>query len=73
MPIKEKIKYEISTQDRCDRCSAQAYVVARTRSGNLFFCGHHYKKHENALNSWAEEIIDEREKLEENKLIGSQN
>jgi hypothetical protein len=73
MPVKEKEKYEITVQDRCDRCSAQAYVLARSEKGDLFFCGHHYKKHEEAVKSWAEEVIDEREKLEENKLIGSQN
>jgi len=34
------------------------------------FCGHHYVKNEKALKDFAYEIVDEREKLIENKLIG---
>ena len=34
------------------------------------FCGHHYNKNEAALVNFAYEVIDERDKLIENKLIG---
>jgi hypothetical protein len=66
---KEEIKYELTTLDRCDRCSAQAYVKAVGVSGELYFCGHHFAGMEESLSKWAFEIIDERDRLNQNKLI----
>jgi hypothetical protein len=66
---KEEIKYELTTLDRCDRCSAQAYVKAVGVSGELYFCGHHFAGMEDSLSKWAFEIIDERDRLNQNKLI----
>jgi hypothetical protein len=66
---KEEIKYELTALDRCDRCSAQAYVKAVGVSGELYFCGHHFAGMEDSLSKWAFEIIDERDKLNQNKLI----
>lgn len=67
--IKEKVQYLLTAVDRCDRCSAQAYVKATGVSGELYFCGHHFAGMEEALSKWAFEIIDEREKLVQNKLV----
>ena len=53
----------MNTQDRCDRCNAQAYVWVNGVAGDLMFCRHHFNKHEEALRSYAFEIIDESEKL----------
>ena len=66
---KEEIKYELTALDRCDRCSAQAYVKAVGVSGELYFCGHHFAGMEENLSNWAFEIIDERDRLNQNKLI----
>jgi hypothetical protein len=66
---KEEIKYELTALDRCDRCSAQAYVKAVGVSGELYFCGHHFAGMEDSLSKWAFEIIDERDRLNQNKLI----
>ena len=73
--IKEEIKvtYQLTAFDRCDRCQSQAYVKATGVNGELLFCGHHYAKAESKISEWAFEIIDEREKLVENKLKGSAN
>jgi len=60
---KEKIQYYLTALDRCDRCSAQAYVRATGVSGELYFCGHHFAGMEESLSKWAFEIIDERDKL----------
>lgn len=50
--------------DRCDRCGAQAYVRVRLASGGeLLFCGHHAKEHEEALRQVAVDIHDETERL----------
>lgn len=67
----------LSASDRCDAdCSAQAYVKATGVSGELFFCGHHYEKIVNnaigydKMMKFAYEILDERERLIENKSQG---
>jgi len=70
----EEVKsYVLGPQDRCDSCSAEALVWVNGVAGELFFCGHHYNKHEEKLKDYAFEIVDEREKLIQNKLIGSEN
>lgn len=67
-------EWVLSVADRCDSCGAQAYVQVRGISGELMFCGHHYDKAKgDKLNNFAFETIDEREKLIENRLIGSDN
>lgn len=60
---KEEIQYYLTALDRCDRCSAQAYVRATGVSGELYFCGHHFAGMEESLSKWAFEIIDERDRL----------
>jgi hypothetical protein len=70
---KEKVEYTLTALDRCDRCNAQALVSAKGVNGELLFCGHHYQRYEQSLSNWAYEIIDEREKLVQNKLQGSSN
>ena len=40
----------LSATDRCDRCSAQAYVrVVLPGGADLLFCGHHWSRNEAAL------------------------
>ena len=69
----KEIIYVLTAIDRCDSCSAQALVWVKGVMGELMFCGHHYAKNEKALINFSYEIIDEREKIKENKLIGSHN
>lgn len=68
----EKI-YQLTAFDRCDRCGVQAWVKASGVNGQLLFCSHHYNKSKEKIQEWAYEIIDERERLVENKLKGSTN
>lgn len=69
----------LNLQDRCDRCSAQAFVKVVGVTGDLLFCGHHYNSiMDNAIGydammKFAYEIVDEREKLIENRLTGGHN
>ena len=70
----------LDATDRCDRCSAQAYVkVIGKNASDLLFCGHHYNKAmDNAIGydsmmKFALEIVDERERLIENRQVGSEN
>ena len=72
----EKI-WLLDATDRCDRCGAQAYVkVIGKNNSDLLFCGHHYNKAiDNAVGydnmmKFVLEIIDERERLVENKTKG---
>jgi hypothetical protein len=45
--------------DRCDRCGAQARVRVVLAAGDLLFCAHHAKAHENKLRAEAVEYVDE--------------
>jgi hypothetical protein len=69
-------EFKLTANDRCDSCGAQAYVQVVGVSGDLLFCGHHYNKIvDNAVGydkimKFAYNIIDERERLVENKTKG---
>lgn len=73
----ETKEYVLKATDRCDEgmCYAQAYVRLLAPDGFLDFCGHHYQRHLSlgAGPKFEEifyEIIDERERLVENRLQG---
>jgi len=72
----DKKEWVLKAIDRCDKCNAQAYVMVKGITGELMFCGHHYEKIMNDKDGYNKmmgfmlEIIDERDKLIENKLIG---
>ena len=75
--IKDQKEWTLTANDRCDAdCSAQAFVKVVGVSGELFFCSHHYNNISNNamgyhnLEKFAYQIIDEREKLNENRLVG---
>jgi len=68
--LEDKKEYILTLNDRCDQCSAAALVIVKGVTGELMFCGHHYAKNESALSKFAYETIDEREKIQENRLIG---
>ena len=53
-------KFDLSKADRCDRCTAQAFVVARQDGMMLLFCGHHYARNEVALDEQGFTIDDFR-------------
>lgn len=60
----EVVERTLTTADRCDRCNSQAYVcVTMPSTLDLFFCLHHFRKHETKLRSQALFILDESEKL----------
>jgi hypothetical protein len=66
----------LGPKDRCDSCNAEALVSVKGVSGELLFCGHHYNKIMNdkigyeKMMAFMYEIIDERDKLIENKAKG---
>ena len=76
--IKDEVKkeWQLSPKDRCDTCSAEALVQVTGLNGDLMFCGHHYNKIMNnpegykKMMSFMITIIDERDKLIENKAKG---
>lgn len=49
---------ELNAQDRCDSCSAAAQIRATLLNGELLFCGHHARKHHEALVKVALTIYD---------------
>lgn len=75
--VTDQQEWTLTNNDRCDaECSAQAFVKAVGVYGELLFCSHHYNKIvDNAigydkLSKFAYQIIDERERLVENRLMG---
>jgi len=63
----------LTLEDRCDakQCGAAALVKVTGVSGELYFCGHHYKNIENSetLKDFAFDIVDERWTMQgENRL-----
>lgn len=79
MGTEEKVedrKWLLTAQDRCDRCSSQAYVSVTGVNGELMFCGHHYGEIMNDVEgsrkmmAYAYSVLDEREKLIENRSKG---
>ena len=47
----------LTAEDRCDRCSAAAKVVILLPSGGeLTFCGHHWRRHDERLREIGAEI-----------------
>jgi hypothetical protein len=75
----EQKEYILRAIDRCDKCGAQAYVQIKGSTGDLLFCGHHYDKIMNDPDAYTKmmafmlEVVDERERLNENRAIGSAN
>jgi hypothetical protein len=60
----------LTAADRCDRCSAQAYVRATLHAGGeLLFCAHHGREHIPALAGLAD-IHDESDRLMEPSSVG---
>ena len=41
--------YEVRDAARCDRCGARAVAVSHHGSVDLGWCGHHLRKHADAL------------------------
>jgi len=75
--VKDKIEWTLNANDRCDAsCSAQAFVKIVGVNGELLLCSHHYNNISNNavgyanLEKFAYQIIDERERLIENRLTG---
>jgi hypothetical protein len=74
-PTKDQ-EWTLTPVDRCDSCAAEALVKVAGINGELLFCGHHYNKIMNnpegykKMMSFAITVIDERDKLIENKAKG---
>jgi len=74
--VDEVKEWILNPKDRCDSCNAEALVKVTGMSGDLMFCGHHYNKimampdGYNSMMSFMISIVDEREKLVENRAKG---
>jgi len=63
MEVMEAVERQLKIADRCDRCAAQAFILVKGVSGELYFCGHHYASNEEALIKFSYEVVDEREHI----------
>jgi ribosomal protein S27AE len=48
------------THDRCDKCGAEAFIIASKDEFELLFCGHHGAAHWKALEGTGWSIDDHR-------------
>ncbi|MGX5695341.1 DUF7455 domain-containing protein [Agromyces soli] len=55
--------YELTALDRCDACGAQAYIRVVVANGELLFCSHHGRKHQEKLSQIAQSWHDESSRL----------
>lgn len=62
-------EWVMDARDRCDACGSQAYYLVKLLEGELYFCRHHFLKHEETLTKISYEIIDESIKLEPQKVL----
>ena len=75
-PSVQEKEYVLKAIDRCDKCAAQAYVQVKGSTGDLMFCGHHYEKIMNNPDAYTKmmafmlEVVDERDRLVENRAQG---
>jgi hypothetical protein len=54
----------LTTNDRCDRCGAQAYLHVELHSGgDLLFCGQHARQYGAALSTIAATVHDQTGRL----------
>ncbi len=56
-------RHELTAEDRCDSCGAQAYVRVTMATGQLLFCAHHAARFKDKLSSSALEWHDESSRL----------
>ncbi|WP_150306412.1 DUF7455 domain-containing protein [Planctomonas psychrotolerans] len=61
--VDEMHSHQLTAADRCDSCGAQAYIRVVVSSGELLFCAHHGKKHQEKLSSIATSWHDESARL----------
>lgn len=55
---------EFTAEDRCDRCGAQAYTLAKhDQFGELMFCLHHRREHYDNLLDEGWEVVDDYEAM----------
>ena len=54
----------LTALDRCDRCGAQAYLRVELAGGELLFCAHHAREHDDKIQEVAVKVHDETHKLE---------
>jgi hypothetical protein len=72
-------KWVLKATDRCDSCTSEALVQVTGLNGDLLFCGHHYNKIMNSADGYKKmmsfmiSVIDERDKLIENKSKEASN
>lgn len=59
----EQEEFELTANDRCDICSAQAYVRVEMAIGDLMFCAHHANEKRAELEPLAVSWHDESAKL----------
>ena len=56
--VTTEVNRQLTAQDRCDACSADAQVIVTFLNGELMFCGHHAKDKADSLKLKSVNIFD---------------
>lgn len=66
------MEVQLKAADRCDYCGAQAFVRAVfAGGGDLLFCGHHGREHNDALQKVALKIFDYTHTINEKPSVSA--
>lgn len=55
--------------DRCDRCGAEAFILAVKADKALYFCGHHGRKNLDAIVIQNWQVLDDTDKINETPSV----
>jgi hypothetical protein len=56
--IPDTVAAVLAVADRCDRCGARATAhVTLVGGGELYFCGHHARRYDDALRAVDAEVV----------------
>lgn len=61
----------VSTFFRCDSCQAQAFVAASKGELMLLFCGHHFRRHEDAMVTDGWSLVDNTHRINRNSSVSA--
>ena len=62
---------DLNTDERCDRCGAQAFAQVLMNNGVLDFCGHHFAEHYDVLQVQSVMMDDRRDTINEKPSVAA--
>jgi len=67
--VSERELPQLTANDRCDQCGAQAYIRVTIGDSELLFCAHHGRRNQEKLQLVATSWHDESDRLLETHAV----